>query len=140
MNQAILFTNYSPEDFTWNWDSTPYSFKAGSSVMLPAYLARHFTKHLVDREMQKVGLTVNHFSRKNYEAKCLTEEPIEAVNAEKLKVDIMNLKPEKKDVFCTQCDSKGVRHKKECPTLNNVDIHSDLPKVKVSSEFPDLKA
>lgn len=138
MNQAILFTNYTDRDFTWTWDSEEYLFKAHQSVMLPAHLANHFTKHLVDREMQLKGLTVNHFSRKDFVKKCLTEAPIEATSQGKLEVELMN--PEKA-VFCTQCDSKGVRHKKECPTLKNVEINSNLPTITlpVPPEFPDLK-
>jgi len=55
MNTAVTFINYTDEDFTHTWDSQPYVFAAGRTMMLPEYLARHFAKHLTRRELNKLG-------------------------------------------------------------------------------------
>lgn len=129
---AILFTNWTNEDFSHTWNNEPYDFKKGSSMLLPSYLAEHFAKHLVDRELQKMGLTVNHFSRPQYISKTLGTNVVEAPSPEKLEIELLNneekpeLAPEKKIVsdvkkFCDTCDSKGVRHKTGCPKLKKSD-------------------
>lgn len=50
--KAILFTNHTAKDFSWDWNSTTYTFKAGESMLLEDYLAKHFAKHLADREFE----------------------------------------------------------------------------------------
>lgn len=68
-NEVYEFHNFSNEDFTWNWDGTPYTFKAGQKIMLEAYKAFHFAKHLVNRELQKLSYKdkegVTHFRQVN---------------------------------------------------------------------------
>ena len=54
-NKLILFKNWTQEDFTWNWDSNPYEFKAQSITPLPEYLFTHFSKHLANRELNKLN-------------------------------------------------------------------------------------
>lgn len=129
---AILFTNWTDEDFSHTWNGEPYEFKKGESILLPEYLATHFAKHLVDRELQKRNLTVNHFSRPEFISKTLGTKPVDAPSPEKLEIELLNAKPvvipsEKIEAqpivsnevkrFCDTCDSKGVKHKKECPKL-----------------------
>ena len=46
-----LFTNYTEEEFTGYWDGKPRSFKPGESQYMPDYLAKHFAKHLTNREL-----------------------------------------------------------------------------------------
>jgi hypothetical protein len=50
MNSA-KFVNFSTEDFTGYWDGRPRIIKAGESIFLPAFLAKHYAKHLVNREL-----------------------------------------------------------------------------------------
>ena len=129
--KAVLFTNWTNEDFSYTWDKEPYNFPKGSSIMLQDYLANHFAKHLIDRELNKQGIPTNHFSRQEMLQKCFGEI-ITANTSAQLETDILNKKAE---TFCDSCDSKGVRHKKECPKSTR-----GLSQEEDSSEFPDLKS
>lgn len=122
--QAVTFVNFSNKDFTGKWDGVDYPFKAGQHYMLPQYQAKHFAKHLVDREMTRKGVNTDHFSRPEYEKKCFGTETMTAPDEAKLKADILNKseekpkeEPKEKKRFCDSCDSKGVRHKKVCPKV-----------------------
>lgn len=53
--QEIVFTNYTNEDFEGKWNKKIYRLKAEKSYYLPFYLAEHFGKHLVDRELNKMA-------------------------------------------------------------------------------------
>jgi len=45
------FTNFTGEDFIGYWDGKSKKFSAGTSLYMPSYLAAHFAKHLVNREL-----------------------------------------------------------------------------------------
>ena len=49
--KTALFTNFSNESFTGYWDGKAKIFKAGESRYMPDYLAKHYAKHLVNREL-----------------------------------------------------------------------------------------
>lgn len=49
--QSSLFTNWTDETFTGYWDGKPKTFKPGESKYMPDFLARHFAKHLTNREL-----------------------------------------------------------------------------------------
>lgn len=53
--KTASFTNFSTEPFTGYWDGKPKTFQAGQTVIMPDYLARHFAKHLTNRELLKLG-------------------------------------------------------------------------------------
>jgi len=53
--KRYVFTNWTTEDFTCSWDSQAKTIAAGAYLEMPEYLAYHFTKHLVDREMHRDG-------------------------------------------------------------------------------------
>lgn len=53
--KTALFTNFSTEDFTGFWNGKGRTFKPGQALYLPDYLARHFAKHLANRELLKLG-------------------------------------------------------------------------------------
>lgn len=53
--QTAIFKNFSLEPFTGYWDGKPRTFKPGAEILMPDYLARHYAKHLVNRELQRVG-------------------------------------------------------------------------------------
>lgn len=139
----VLFTNWTNEDFTYTWDKVPYTFKAGSSQYLPAYLAEHFASHLTDREMLKKDNTLTPEQRKQFtnlvlepEAqarqilmeKCFKrEESFVAEHAETAAAEAFERTQEmaqnalgatsniETSAWCDSCDSKGVKHKKDCP-------------------------
>lgn len=84
---AKNFYNFSDQDFTYTFDSVPYTFKAGTSMYMEDYKAFHFAKHLVDRELNKLDIPTNNATRRlELEKKCFpTDEvvtPMEALNIE----------------------------------------------------------
>jgi hypothetical protein len=58
MNSA-KFVNFSNEDFIGYWDGRERIIKAGQSINLPAYLAQHYAKHLVNRELLRKDASGN---------------------------------------------------------------------------------
>lgn len=59
MNEAKKFKNFSNEDFTWKFDGIPFTFKAGQEMYLESFKAVFFAKHLIDRELNKLGKLTN---------------------------------------------------------------------------------
>ena len=49
--KSALFVNFTEEDFTGFWDGRAKKIAAGESMYMPNYLARHFAKHLANREL-----------------------------------------------------------------------------------------
>lgn len=45
------FVNFTNEEFIGYWDGKGKKFAPGQSVTMPIYLAEHFAKHLVNREL-----------------------------------------------------------------------------------------
>ena len=45
-SKTRTFTNITDKDFTHSWDKVEYTFKAGQTIMLEAFKAFHFAKHL----------------------------------------------------------------------------------------------
>jgi hypothetical protein len=79
LNTSVLFTNWTKEDFTHSWGGRPFTFKARSSEWISVGdkehnegLARHFAKHLTDRELNKRGVPTDHFTRHEFEKNCFT--------------------------------------------------------------------
>lgn len=52
------FHNFTDETFTGFWNGKPKTFKPGDRVLMPAWLAEHFAKHLTNRELIKAGKEV----------------------------------------------------------------------------------
>lgn len=75
-DRRFVFNNWSDEDFVGQWNGVQTLIKAGEIKELSMYLAYHFTKHFVDREMSKekkdAFLAVDE-TRKPYEDKTITE-------------------------------------------------------------------
>lgn len=73
--QEVVFTNFTNKEFEGRWDFSNnkkiWKIKAGQSIYLPFYLAEHFAKHLVDRELNEKGLPTNHQSRGGLLNKCV---------------------------------------------------------------------
>ena len=136
MASAVLFHNYSSQDFSHTWDKESYAFPAHQSMMLPSYLADHFAYHLAVRELYKRlgnSALVNANMIEEEKKKCFQGVETVASSQTKLEVQMMNetqveeakveeaqpvVEPVKvKAPFCDTCDSKGIRHKKECPKI-----------------------
>ena len=55
IDRRFVFSNWTNEDFIGQWAGVTTTIKQGETKEFPMYLAYHFTKHLVDREMNKAG-------------------------------------------------------------------------------------
>ena len=69
--KAIIFKNFSDEDFTHTWDSVPYTFKAGQEMYMEDWKAAHFAKHLINRELNKLNRPSNDPLGITLRKKCL---------------------------------------------------------------------
>lgn len=88
--KALNFYNFSEEDFTYTFDSVPYTFKSKASMYMEDYKAYHFAKHLVDRELNRLNIpTNNNAKRGELGALCFPEdkelEPSVALDLEEKK-------------------------------------------------------
>lgn len=98
--KAVKFRNYTDHDFSWKYDGIEYTFRAGETMFLEDYKAAHFAKHLIDRELGKLGISTGTLSeRTKLEQQCLPgDEPItqhEAIQIEEEKKEAI-IKEEKK--------------------------------------------
>lgn len=71
--QPYIFVNYTTEDFEHKFNGHAYRFPAGTERVLEEEKARHFAKHLTDRELQKAGVEniLDPVRRKEVLDKCL---------------------------------------------------------------------
>ena len=53
--KTALFTNFTDQEFTGYWDGKGKKFAPGQSLYMPDYLADHFAKHLVNRELLRTS-------------------------------------------------------------------------------------
>lgn len=67
LERTALFVNFSDEAFTGFWNSQPYEFSPGQSMYMEYWKAKHFAKHLVNRELLKLPEGEKHQSPKNPE-------------------------------------------------------------------------
>ncbi len=93
LNTAVLFTNWTNEDFVGMWGGQKFLFKARSSESIGVGdlphnegLARHFAKHLTDRELNKRGVPTDHHTRQEFERNCFIStadtQPIPTLDVE----------------------------------------------------------
>ena len=78
IQKPVLFKNFSNEEFTWKIDGQEHTFESAEVREMEDFEFRHFQKHLVDREMTKVGIRTNdQMKRAEYEEKGVVnvEEP-----------------------------------------------------------------
>lgn len=110
MQKAVLFTNYSDEDFSHTWDRVRYDFPAGESKMLEGSLAAHFAKHLAVRELNKKDKNTGGGALKIEMSKALGSTAIEAEDKTKLDQEILNAndKLSKKEVL-KEAEDKGLK-------------------------------
>lgn len=53
--KIVTFFNFTNEDFTGSWDSVTQTIKAGERIPMEDWRAAHYAKHLVNRELNKIG-------------------------------------------------------------------------------------
>lgn len=91
IKRAVRFTNFSDEDFVGVWDREEFLIPAGESIMLQEYLAKHFAKHLIDRELNKQNKSTNLVQYRNpMIEKCIGKVFIEAESDLKLEQKMFN--------------------------------------------------
>lgn len=109
---AVLFTNYSTEDFTHKWDNVSYTFSAGQSQMLQSHLAQHFAKHLATRELNKIDKNTGGGALKEEMKKALdAESVVKAENDIKLQMEVTNFNSMKKPDLVKAAEEKGIEVK-----------------------------
>ena len=106
---AVAFTNISSIDFTWEWNSKPYSVKAGETKYFPIFLAKHLAKHLIDRELG--DKLANKDLRAEMEARILSEAsiPVEEVEPESIQAKVEEVVNEEAKPFEELKEVKKVR-------------------------------
>lgn len=115
--QAIKFKNFSTEDFTWSFNSIPYTFKAGQEMYLEDFKAKHFAKHLIDRELNRQNIPTNDKqNRAKLEALCFPGDAPAVTEDEAIDIEETKKEEERKEI-------KAKKGKK---------------KVEVEEEFADL--
>src|SRR3990167_49054 len=57
--KTALFTNFTDYEFIGYWDGKPKKFAPGQSIWMPDYLAKHFAKHLSNRELLRLDKNGN---------------------------------------------------------------------------------
>ena len=57
--KTALFTNFTDQDFIGYWDGKGKKFPPGSSLYMPDYLAKHWAKHLANRELLRTDAQGN---------------------------------------------------------------------------------
>lgn len=75
-DRRFIFSNWSNEDFIGQWGGVQTIVKSGETKEFVMYLAYHFAKHFIDREMVKEGkgtLVGVDEMRKPYELKTIAE-------------------------------------------------------------------
>ena len=91
IKRAVRFTNFSDEDFVGIWDKEEFLIPAGESIMLQEYLALHFAKHLIDRELNKENKPTNLIQHRNpMMEKCIGKVFVEADSQLKLEQKMLN--------------------------------------------------
>lgn len=70
----ILFTNWTNHDFTGRWNKKDRTIKRGESLVLPKYLARHYSHQLAVDEMNREEIDlVNRSKYEEYFNKSMSE-------------------------------------------------------------------
>lgn len=96
--KTALFHNFTQDDFTGYWDGKPKTIKSGEKLYMPDYLAKHFAKHLTNRELLKRGQNTKVSPKKPNEVPefmelfnkaCIMEETHEEMGSNKDDIDTL---------------------------------------------------
>lgn len=108
MKTAILFTNYSDEDFSHSWDSVVYNFPKGQSTMLESMLGAHFARHLAVRELNKKDVITSKANINEEAQKAISTTSVEAEDDTKLAHEAQNYKKMNKLDLVKEAEDKGI--------------------------------
>jgi hypothetical protein len=122
----ILFINFRDKEFIGYWDKVPYKFASKESKWLPFWLAFHFSKSLVDEEMNSRKLPTDHSSRESFVAKCIGNKPTEQGHKDDpLGIEILNKNMAEKEKEPKEAPKKMGRPKKKAVTEPSSEVHSE---------------
>ena len=92
----MKFKNYTDDSFTESWGGNEITIKAGEIVLMEDAIAKHFAKHLADRELNRQGLGIASDKRNDIYSQCLLpdfygeiEEAKEVVETPEVKEEIV---------------------------------------------------
>lgn len=99
IEKIVLFVNATDEDFTGYWNNVPELIKAGASRHMELWRARHYAKHLIDRELNKLGMkTDNQTEREKFLKQIVIEDETIEVPQSNVVSELANINlPEKED-------------------------------------------
>jgi len=109
--KAVIFYNWSGEEFKSTWDSQPFSFQPGEKMLLDEGIALTFAKHLADREMDKKGVSpLQKDVHKEYAERAVLEpsRPIESDNKEIFESKVANSDQTSKEDLQAKLTELGV--------------------------------
>ena len=132
-NKLYIFNNWSSEDFIGRWDSKDEIIKAGELKELPFYLAEHYAKHFVDREMNRDGKSTvmgNANAREPY-----MDKTISPIGAGSDSLVFASLKEEMEAKIRAEVEAEI----KNTKTPKKVEIVKESKKEESKEEFAGLK-
>jgi len=98
--ESKLFTNFTGKDFTYPYNSKPYTVEAGKTKSYPVFLANHLAKHLIDREIISSGKEVllnDSITRGELATKIFKYKKPEEAYAKKTKESVPEVKAKVKE-------------------------------------------
>jgi len=140
--ETVPFYNFTSEDFTEEqsakWNSKPYIVKAGEIKFYPVFLANHFAKHLINREvMRENEAALNDKKlREKYKVKILISQEeankllgipqkdrIVKVKAPKTKKELINEKEAKSSPISKNKEDESIPEVEHTKEYKGVDIN-----------------
>lgn len=96
IEKIVLFHNPTDEDFTGQWDKIEEVIKAGASRHMELWRAKHYAKHLIDRELNKRNIvTNNQIERDALFATIVIDEEVIEVPSQNVASEIVNIEKKK---------------------------------------------
>lgn len=129
--QRFAVNNWTDRDFVHKWNGESVTIKAGETKEFDMAIAHHFTKHLVDREMDKDGKSASmgiDEARKVYEEKTITG----IGGAVKPELEELDVKIREESDKMTSGDVDGTKKKEKKEKKSE-------KKVEKKTEFENLK-
>lgn len=114
----ILFTNWTTVDFVGRWNKQDRTIKKGQSILLPKYLARHYSHQLAIDAMNNEEIDlVNRDKYEEYFNKCMSSEEEEETKED---ADIARLNKEVPQKVAKEAPKKTAKKNEE-------EINEDFP-------------
>lgn len=137
--ETIPFYNFTSEDFTEEqgakWNSRPYEIKAGEIKFYPVFLANHFAKHLINREIMRENESAlnDNKLREKFKVKILiSQEEANKLLGLPTKDRIVKVKAP-----VTKKELISEKEVKSSPRSKNKEAES-IPEVEHTSEYKDI--